>query len=545
MTGVQNDNHAIVVGSGPCGVTCAQALLDAGMQVTMLDAGETLEPQKAAIVGLMAKSASQNWRPEWLDAVQTHYNVGEAGVTLRENYGSLFAYALDEIATLEQKGTNCLMTRAKGGFSNVWGAAMLPYREVDFANWPITLDDLKPHYAAIAQDVGLSGRKDNLAEMFPFYAPPRTPLKLSPQAAMIDALWQKRKSDLDARGLFFGQSRLAVKTETNDDAHACDYTGLCLSGCPYGAIYNAAHVVDRLQKHPRFRYAPNTIVKRVVKTSNGFLSVSCHDASGTPLESLRGRRVFLAADAFSAIKIVLSSLHIYDRAPSLSYHPLLLLPLMLLKNFPGIENERLNTLTQLFLEIHDPKVSRYPVHVQISTFNEVFRNRIRSETRRLPFLRPLISRFVLGRLVGMQLFLHSRETSQITLDPVYDRAKDALRFAVSGALSPNAKHALRRAVLKLTCNAPRLGMLPLPFAGYLGKPGDGNHVGAAFPMARNPRGFESDVLGQLSGFERLHIVNAAILPDLPPTTLTYTAMANARRIALDVARADGFVGSAT
>ena len=40
-----------VIGSGPAGVACAKALLDAGRRVRMLDAGLTLEPERAGSGG--------------------------------------------------------------------------------------------------------------------------------------------------------------------------------------------------------------------------------------------------------------------------------------------------------------------------------------------------------------------------------------------------------------------------------------------------------------------------------------------------------------
>jgi choline dehydrogenase-like flavoprotein len=58
-------------------------------------------------------------------------------------------------------------------------------------------------------------------------------------------------------------------------------------------------------------------------------------------------------------------------------------------------------------------------------------------------------------------------------------------------------------------------------------------------MRRHPGPFESDVLGVPSGFTRVHAVDASILPDIPPTTITLTIMANAHRIATRAVRQEG------
>ena len=50
-------------------------------------------------------------------------------------------------------------------------------------------------------------------------------------------------------------------------------------------------------------------------------------------------------------------------------------------------------------------------------------------------------------------------------------------------------------------------------------------------MSKTPNEFETDTLGQLNGFENLHIVDSSVLPNLPSTTIGILSMANAYRIA--------------
>jgi choline dehydrogenase-like flavoprotein len=61
--------------------------------------------------------------------------------------------------------------------------------------------------------------------------------------------------------------------------------------------------------------------------------------------------------------------------------------------------------------------------------------------------------------------------------------------------------------------------------------GRGFHSGGSFPMRERPGPFESDALGRPHGLSRVHVVDAAVFPTIPSTTITYTAMANAHRIA--------------
>ena len=51
----------VVVGSGPGAVGVTQALLQRGFEVTMLDVGETLDPETASVVAAMARQEPEQW----------------------------------------------------------------------------------------------------------------------------------------------------------------------------------------------------------------------------------------------------------------------------------------------------------------------------------------------------------------------------------------------------------------------------------------------------------------------------------------------------
>jgi hypothetical protein len=64
-------------------------------------------------------------------------------------------------------------------------------------------------------------------------------------------------------------------------------------------------------------------------------------------------------------------------------------------------------------------------------------------------------------------------------------------------------------------------------------------AGGSFPMSAVPRGFQTDVLGRLPGWERVHAVDATVFPSIPATTITLSAMANAHWIGWEAARGQG------
>jgi hypothetical protein len=54
-------------------------------------------------------------------------------------------------------------------------------------------------------------------------------------------------------------------------------------------------------------------------------------------------------------------------------------------------------------------------------------------------------------------------------------------------------------------------------------------------MRANPGELETDTLGRLPGWRRIHLVDASVLPDIPATQITFSVMANAHRIGWETA----------
>ncbi len=197
-----------VIGSGPAGVSCADALLDQGLEVTILDAGVELEPDRAAALAQLRTTDSSGWRGERVQFIKSNVAPDRKGVGLKYAYGSDFPYrGIDQLGKLERINADTSPSLARGGFSNVWGSAVMPYIGSDIDKWPITIDELAPHYTAVLNSMQLSAATDDLAELFPIYTDRARPLRSSRQAQAFLADLGRHKSKMDAAGVKFGAAR--------------------------------------------------------------------------------------------------------------------------------------------------------------------------------------------------------------------------------------------------------------------------------------------------------------------------------------------------
>ena len=196
-----------VIGSGPAGVSCASALLARGEAVTMLDAGITLEPAAQAALDAMGRQE----RSAWDARVLADWRQMEAGsgVPRKLSYGSGFAYrGAGEFAPVQSRRAEISPSFALGGLSNVWGAAVLPYRQDDLEAWPIRRDALAPYYAKVLEFMPLAAEIDDLSGTFPLYTDRFLPHDASSQARRLLAALERHRARLAAGGVTFGRAAL-------------------------------------------------------------------------------------------------------------------------------------------------------------------------------------------------------------------------------------------------------------------------------------------------------------------------------------------------
>ncbi|MEO6923460.1 MAG: GMC oxidoreductase, partial [Bryocella sp.] len=429
---------------------------------------------------------------------------------------------LEGAPRIEGAGVNTHYSLGKGGFSAVWGTSIMPYAQRDIASWPVTAEELAPHYRAVLEFMPAAQGHDALEEKFPTFRVTE-PMPLSPQAATLLGKLDENAAELRARHVMFGRSRLAV------DSKHCVRCGLCMYGCPYGLLYNTAQTVDALAANPNFRYAPGYVVQRV-EESAGEVRVHALRAADGVAEVFLGERAFVAAGTLATTALMLRSLSLYDTEVSFADSQYFLLPMLRMGSVPGFETSGLQTLAQLFLEMTDPKISAHTVHMQLYTYNDLFQRLIDGKLGPLVGMFP--SKAFFSRLFLLQGYLHSDDSRKIVGKLRRTAAGDV--FELHAPAREDTKRTLRRLTRKLGSLRGLTGLHPMGLMLKAADPGRGFHTGGSFPMAHRPEGLQSDLLGRTGGLERIHIVDSSTMPSIAATTVTFTAMANAHRIGWSV-----------
>lgn len=515
-----------VLGSGPAGVACASALLARGREVALLDAGVELEAFRRARVEVMARSRPEDWPRDFVDEMRRETPIELGGVPLKTVYGSAYPFEhVEELVPFENRGAALRPTLARGGFSAVWGAAVLPYAAHDVADWPVPAGDLAPHYRAACRLLPLAGRDDELARTWPLYTDELGELRASPQADALLADVGRARDRLARAGFTAGASRVAIRASDDAGGPGCVYCGLCLHGCPYGAIYNAESTLAGLRAKG-LRYEPDFVAERLVERGDGVEILGRSRAGGA--RRFDAERVYVGCGVVSTTRLLLASLDAYDRPVRLADSQYFLVPWLRLRGVPDPASQPAHTLSQAFVELRDPDVSERTVHMQVYTYNDLYRRWLERALGRAyaPLRRPVGA--LLSRLLLIQGFLHSDDSPGITATLRRDGA--GARLSLEAQPRADAARRVKRVVAKLARHARDFRALPARPLLQVAPPGRSFHAGGSFPMRASPGELECDVLARPTGFSRVHVIDASAFPSVPATTITLSVMAHAHRI---------------
>jgi len=517
-----------VIGSGPSGVSAAVALVNRGAEVSIIDVGFDLESEKAEMLRQLQTEDKDEWDPDAIAAFKENVVVHTGGVDVKYVYGSNYPYrGMDCHQPVKMEGSKMVRTLARGGLSNVWGGAILPYRDCDISDWPINVEDLAPHYRAVLAFMCHSGKKDELSELFPLYDERYEMLRLGTQAKSFLNDLEENKIALKGESFYFGSSRLAVGIGPPRGSKDCVYCGMCLYGCPNWNIYSSAFTLDLLKSDGKLSYYKGVLVDRISE-KNGEIIIYGKRLDDSSKVEFRGSHVFLAAGPVSSTRILLQSMEEFERPLVIRHSDHFQIPMMRYKKTGDVRAEELNTLSQIFIELIDRSISENTIHMQVYAYNDLYLTMINR------FLGPMANLLkgpvdeIIGRLLVIKGYLHSNISSHVS---AHFEGGNRSRFVLEGYPRNRARMAVRKVVRKIVRNRKYFRAVPIPGMVSLGEPGIGNHSGGSFPMKKKPGEFETDELGRPYGFKNLHVVDSTIFPSIPATTISFTVMANAHRIA--------------
>lgn len=515
------DFDVIVVGSGPAGVSASFPLVQAGLQVLMVDGGKHAEALLPGgdFLSVRARDAEQ-WK--WMVGEDFHALKMRDAVSPKLRVPSQ-AYAFEGFACdnqINSEGFIAVGSLAKGGLSNAWGCGVAQLSAGELAELPCSATEMKASYLKVSQRIGISGRlDDDMAEYFGLNQSVQPPIAMDELHTRLIERYEKRRTKLHSLGFKLGRSRVAALSVDIFDRKACNLSTNCLWGCSRGALYSAAYDLPALRRHVNFKELSGFVVNDF-DHNEGCWTVSGQIARDGEWRSITAKKILLAAGTLATTRLVLNTLNHRHSIPLLSSPTaafLLWLPGLLgAQRMPGFGLGQLS----FSLSLHDETTAFGSTFSTTGILMSEFVRHIPMNRRYgIDLLKGLLSSCVVGNL-----FLPGQFTNaEVRLN--YDGA-----LVVSGKYSDTVAPLMSEAKKKLGKAYRSIGALLMPGSFTVGRPGGDIHYVGTLPMRDRPVIGETTALGEVTGLDGLHVVDGACLPILPAKSHTLTIMANADRI---------------
>lgn len=399
--------------------------------------------------------------------------------------------------------------RNRGGLTRFWTAGMFPLAPDEFADWPVTFEDMKPYYLRIAETVGVSGGADRMDDHFGFAYVNRPPItRLAATEHLASAVNAKNDPNV-----FAGVCRVSIDTRPGSPS-ACVACGECLTGCFRNAILYAPDIIDRLLADKTVGHVADTI-RRVER--NG---ATCRLIGAS--ETYDGfDHVFVAAGCLGSAEIALRSLDLRRTPVPLYDNPMYLFPAFRPLSNPfrrGHEHLSVaNHVVVLLPETADEGV----VYAPLNPVPDLMMRSLLPEA--LWGLGTHMGRMLRNSTAVVKFYLDSTHAHQYAVS-----INDADQLSLQHVQSPDAAAVRAWAKKRFGRMLGGTGWVSLywPFldaatsAHYAGPLAYGNEV---IPVSRTG-----------SMMPGVHVCDSAVFPATPAQPLTYTIMANAMRTAEEV-----------
>ena len=189
----------------------------------------------------------------------------------------------------------------------MWGAQVMPLSAAMFAEWPVSLDEMEPHYRAILSSIPYAAEQDDLAPTFPLFGTPKPLPPLHPRTSMVLHAYRRHRERMQSLGITVGHARLAFNADR------------CVScrGLSYG-LPALAHLLGVSDLRQADSAATGLLSRRsgrgpLKRESGGKARVDAWEAGANSARTFEADKVYVACGAFGTTRLVLASLERYDQ----------------------------------------------------------------------------------------------------------------------------------------------------------------------------------------------------------------------------------------
>jgi choline dehydrogenase-like flavoprotein len=525
-------NDVIVVGSGVSGAHAAQVMVEAGCDVVMLDVGYRDEKYSKLVperpFSEIRRDDPQQHRyllGDCFEGIDLMSPGADAHVTPPRKYVLRFP---SQLGRTRSSSFAALESFSLGGLGSTWGAVSFPFTDSELLACGLTPSEIRPHYNAVAERIGVSGsERDDLSAVRGELRPLQPPPEIDGNASAIERTYERKRKRLLEAGIRMGRSLLAVLTESLGKREPTPYFDtdyLCNVG---KSVYRPESTIEDLLKQPNFTYQ-RALVANFTEPSSGGVIVQAESLEDCKPLVLRSRVLILAAGALGSARIVLRTFEKYDRPVPLTCNSHVYVPCIMPRQLAKPANSRRHSLAQLTMVYDRTGDSRHLVQAQYYPYGSLLLYRLLKESP-LPYRESLRILHAIESAFGIWLIQHEDHIQADKCATLkresHDRDHLEIMFRLAN-VQISSQHRSERAIMRAM---RQLGCWPLKRVHAIS--GSSAHYASTLPFSSEKEALTTDPSGRLHCTKAVFVADGAPFRYLPAKGPTLTLMANARRVA--------------
>jgi hypothetical protein len=524
----------IVVGSGSTGAMAAQTLVEAGVQVAVLDVGEKDEVYAPIMPNLDFNSLRRQ------DENQHEYLLGKnfEGIPWETTrVGSqltpprtFLTRNTERFIPFESETLKPMESLARGGLGGGWGLGCYVFSKAELD--AIGLDEacMLPAYEQVAKRIGVSWMKDdgapyslrNLQSVQP-------PTDLENNLAGVYRSYWKKRDRLNQKGIFLGRPGLAVLTEDMPGRKRIQYKDMDFWSDQDKSAYRSWMTIDELEKRSNFTYIRNCLVVKFVEDSEG-VDIHVLRTDTREPQVFRARVLVLASGVLGTARIVMRSFaYQVERMPFIT-NPYCYIPCLQWRMLGQSIQDRKGSFGQLVIFIDEGRSNFDVGMAALFSYRSLLLFKLIKETP-LNFADARVIMQYLQSAFTIAGIHHPEKGSpdkfvRIRQDPgsITNDSLTGQYLLSDEELRTNAarERKLKSVLRSLGCQPLRTIYTPQ---------GGSIHYAGTLPFDDTGKPFTLNPSGRLSGTRRVYVGDGSGFRYLPAKGLTMTLMANAHIVA--------------
>ena len=521
----------IIVGSGPGGVHAAYPLCEAGLNVLMLDFGNTDEKYRLLV-------PSEDFTQIRLtDNQQYRYFLGDEyeGILLGNiRVGTKLTpprlHVVADTAELMPVDSDTFVAHASlaaGGLAESWGAGAIPFLEEDFLDMPVTLSDLNQHYRSVADRIGISGGSDDLSFLFREHDFMMPPLHIDSNAEKVFNKYKGQKKRFNDNGFFMGRAPLAVCSQQHKERDAHQYHDMDYWTDTDSSVYRPRYTIEELKRFSNFTYINERFVHSFKERDDNLVDITAGVGKGSNNETYTARSVVLSAGTMGSARIALRSLNKYDvRIPILT-NSYTYIPSININMLGQVPRDRRSSHSQLSGIYYSDSSRRWPVLSNFFSYRSLLTFKLLKESP-LPQRECLKIMRTLMPLVAIITIFHRDCPSSSKYCVLHkSTGNDPDRLEIQYRMSGEELRGIEADEKAIKGFYRQLGCWPIK--AIRRAPGSSIHYSGTIPMSREERELTCNAEGRLYGTRSVYVADGSVISPLPSIVPTLTIMAIADR----------------